>query len=224
MGTEKYSEFYNVKFENSLDYHSHYKDSFYYVHWTQIIRFLKRLDKPKILEVGCGTGQLAHYLYDEGYKEYRGFDFSEKAIKIALQRVNLDFFVGNALEESSFAGVYDTIISTEVLEHIENDRKVLENIPIGKNIIFSVPNFDEVSHVRWFRSEREIKSRYFKLVRIFEIVRVGDIYIVRGERSNFKPNFLQSILASREEIKLSTFSKRFRHRIKNIFKLKEDFC
>ncbi len=220
MGTEKSEEFYDNKFTHENDYHEHYKDSWYFVHWTQIIKYLKRFNEPKILEVGCGTGQLAEYLFDEGYKNYVGFDFSKKAIEIAQKKTNFNFFVGNALDPSSFKIDYDFIICTEVLEHIKEDFKVIENIKIGTNIIFSVPNFDEVSHVRWFLSERQIKKRYYRLINIKNITRIGNIYIVLGERDNFAPNIVQKILASREEISFESFTKRFKHRIKNMLKSK----
>ncbi|WP_375579617.1 class I SAM-dependent methyltransferase [Marivirga tractuosa] len=220
MGVEKSETFYDQKFGSELDYQNHYKNSWYYVHWTQIIKYLKKFDKPKILEVGCGTGQLAEYLSDEGYKYYCGFDFSAKAIEIAKNRINLDFFVGNALDKKSFEKDYNFIICTEVLEHIKDDYKVLNNIEVGSNIIFSVPNFDEESHVRWFLSERQIKRRYFRHIEIKDITRIGNIYIVLGIRSNFNPNILQTFFATRENISINSFTIRLKHRIKNFLKIK----
>jgi 2-polyprenyl-3-methyl-5-hydroxy-6-metoxy-1,4-benzoquinol methylase len=221
MGVEMDETYYDEKFTNFKDFQNHYKDSWYYVHWTQIIKYLRGFNQPKILEIGCGTGQLAHYLNDEGYLNYSGFDFSSKAIEIAKERVDLNFFLGNALDEASFKVDYDLIICTEVLEHIENDIIVLQNIINGKDIIFSVPNFDEKSHVRWFTSERQIKKRYYKYIDIKDITRIGNIFIVLGIKSDFSPSFFQKIFATREKISLSSFSKRIKHRVKNFLKTKK---
>jgi 2-polyprenyl-3-methyl-5-hydroxy-6-metoxy-1,4-benzoquinol methylase len=217
---EKNTEFYNIKYQNQEEYKLHYKNSWYFVHWTQIIRYLRGIDDPKILEIGCGTGQLANYLIDEGFNKYVGFDFSEEAIKIAKERINLEFFVGDALNPECFQYDYNLIICTEVLEHIKDDISVLKNIRKGSKIIFSVPNFDEESHVRWFLSERQIKLRYFKYIDILHITRVGNIYIVLGERSDFNANVFQRILATREAIGISSISKRLTHRVKNFLKIK----
>ena len=220
MGVEKKVDYYNGRFSKDVGYKMHYKDSFYYVHWTQILKFLKNQQNLSILEIGCGTGQLAHYLSDEGFKNYRGFDFSAIAIEFANRTVSSDFFVGDALDAKNYHHKYDVVICTEVLEHIKDDKQVLRNIATGAKIIFSVPNFDEQSHVRWFTSEREIKTRYFKLIDIQDIVRVGNIYIVKGIRSDFKPNFIQSFLATREKIDFTSFTKRIRHKMKNLLKIK----
>lgn len=217
---EKPPGYYDQHFEKELGYHVHYKDSFYYVHWTQVIVFLKKIQNPKILEIGCGTGQLAEYLKDEGFVDYNGFDFSPKAIALAKGRVNFNFFQGNALAKNSYNTEFNTIICLEVLEHIQRDIDVLQNIPANTGIIFSVPNFDAPSHVRWFTSERQIKARYFRYVDIKAIIRVGNIYLCRGVISPFKPGILQKLLASREEITVASFHRRILHRIKNGLKLK----
>jgi hypothetical protein len=57
-------------------------------------------------------------------------------------------------------------------------------------------------------------------VNIKEIVPIGNIYICRGVTSAFKPNLFQWVLASREDVSISSFTKRIKHRIKNALKLK----
>lgn len=48
---------------------------------------------------------------------------------------------------------------------------MLSNIRKGANILFSVPNFNSASHVRYFTSEEEVKSRYEKWIDIKEMYR-----------------------------------------------------
>lgn len=216
---EKQAEYYDEMYEEEKDYKVGYRDSFYYVHWTQVIRFLERLHKPKILEIGCGTGQLAEYIYKEGFRDYIGFDFSPKAIKMAKTRTPFEFFVGNALDPASYKKDYDTVVCLEVLEHIQEDKAVLKNIKRGTKLIFSVPNFGGPSHVRWFRTERSLKARYYKIVEINKIIRIGEIYICLGIVNPFKPNLLQRFFKTREKTGVHSFVIRIKFRLNNFFKL-----
>jgi glycosyltransferase involved in cell wall biosynthesis len=114
-----------------------------------------------VLDIGCGPGKLAPFV-----KNYSGFDFSEEAVKIAA---NPNVWVGSAYDKANFNGA-EYYICTEVLEHLD-DFKVIGNIPSGKKVIFSVPSFDDESHIRTF-NEAVIKIRYgalfdFKRIRRF---------------------------------------------------------
>ncbi|MGL1889883.1 MAG: class I SAM-dependent methyltransferase [Reichenbachiella sp.] len=214
MNSEKDAIYYDDKFSSTDKYNCDYKDSYYWVHWTQVMKFLGKNKDQNILEIGCGTGQLTEYLIDEGFHNYSGFDFSTRAVALAKERLpKSTFYVGNALDEKSFERKYETAICLEVLEHVDRDKDVLRNITIGKTVILSVPNFWVPSHVRIFNSERAIKKRYYKLINIHSIVRVGNIYIVKGDRSDFKPNFLQAFFKSRENVTISSFLKRIKHRL-----------
>jgi 2-polyprenyl-3-methyl-5-hydroxy-6-metoxy-1,4-benzoquinol methylase len=222
MKPEKPASYYDDHFESHIGFQVHYKKSYYYVHWTQVIVFLRKIAVPKILEVGCGTGQFAEYLKDEDFTDYSGFDFSSTAIEFAKRRVAMNFWQGDAHDRNNYKGEFNTLICLEVLEHIQNDLAVLSILPPKINIIFSVPNFDAPSHVRWFTSEREIKKRYFPYVDLKEIIRVGNIYLCRGVLNPFKPNLLQTLLATREAIGIGSFTKRFKHHLKNMLKLKDN--
>lgn len=217
---EKDKTYYDELFERQKFYNDHYSNVHYYVQWVQVEMILRAFKDRPILEIGCGTGQLAHMLEDLGYTNYSGFDFSEVAIKKAKERTNLPVFVGDALDPKTFERDYDAVVCLEVLEHLVNDHQVLENIKKGTLVILSVPNFDDKSHVRWFRSYYQVRSRFYKHVDIRSIRLINNIYIVVGERSDFKPNFLQRILKSREEAGLSSFTSRLRHKLLHLFKIK----
>ena len=85
---------------------------------------LSLLDKSKntcILDLGCGNGFLVNYLISQGYNAY-GTDASEKGIIIAKQ-TNLDHFFVQDLSTGKLPVElqslnFDTIISTEVIEHL----------------------------------------------------------------------------------------------------------
>jgi len=113
-----------------------------------------------VLDIGCGTAELSKYI-----KNYKGFDFSEEAVKIAN---NPNVWVGNAYDKSNYKKA-DYYVATEVFEHL-NDLKIIENIPKGQKVIFSVPSFDDPSHLRVF-TEKIVRRRYKDLFDIQKITR-----------------------------------------------------
>ncbi|MDB5136116.1 MAG: methyltransferase, partial [Mucilaginibacter sp.] len=85
---------------------------------------LSMLDKGKnscILDLGCGNGYLVNYLLKQGYNAY-GTDASENGIAIAQQENPDRFFLQDLSTgklPAKLQGLpFDTIISTEVIEHL----------------------------------------------------------------------------------------------------------
>ena len=218
--SEKGSDYYNDLFAKQQYYNDHYSNIHYYVQWVQVEMILRPFRNRPILEIGCGTGQFAQMLHDLGYTRYSGFDFSDVAIDLARKRVPLNFAVGDALDPTLYSGEYDAVVCLEVLEHLEKDHQVLENIKPGTFMVISVPNFDDRSHVRWFRSPYQIRKRFYRHMRIDHIRFVNNIYIVSGERSDFKPNLLQRIFKTRTEEGLGRIFERLRYRLVHLFKIK----
>lgn len=185
---ERGVEYYNKVFEEKKIFHAHYTSSPYYGVWTVILDRLRRIEKVSILEIGCGTGQLAWALYDSDLaNKYVGFDLSEVAIKYArLNCPRLKFFVANAIETNLYEIInYNVIISTEFLEHVERDLDVIKSIRGGTIFIGSVPNYPFRSHVRHFSSMTEVINRYSKYFSSFEVIPIRvyetkTIYLFQG--------------------------------------------
>jgi len=135
---------------------------------------LRRLGSRSVLEVGCGTGAFAHLLMDRTTVPYMGFDFSAVAVEKARERTGNAgvFFVGDACNRASYLHPYDTIVCTEVLEHVEDDLGAVANWQTGAKCVCSVPNFDAESHVRFFRDEKEVLARYGDQIAIRQIARI----------------------------------------------------
>lgn len=112
-----------------------------------------------VLDLGCGTAEMQKYV-----KDYHGIDFSKEAVKIAN---NSSVKVGNILEEP--LGDYDTYLLLEVLEHINEDKGLLERIPSGKQVILSVPSFADPSHVRIY-DRLMVTERYKDLLDIQQVI------------------------------------------------------
>ncbi len=175
-GREYGAGFYDRAYREVAEYHVPYNQSRYYFLWTVIVDRTRRDRLRRVLEIGCGPGQLATFLLDQGIEEYVGLDFSPQAIEIARSNApRARFVVDDARTTEVYNEVeYDVIICTEVLEHIENDLVVLSRFGPGKRCLCSVPNFPEDSHVRHFADAGEVADRYQRFFRELDVMTLLD--------------------------------------------------
>jgi 2-polyprenyl-3-methyl-5-hydroxy-6-metoxy-1,4-benzoquinol methylase len=138
--------------------------------WLDLYQMTLTLLPPNdvsIVDLGCGTGRFAKLLQLNGYTRYLGIDFSARRIEEARSYVPaFRFEVGNVLDPSlrSLWQGYDVFVLTEVLEHIEDDRALIQSIPEGRLVVFSVPNFNSAGHVRRFEGHEQVRARYRDLL------------------------------------------------------------
>ena len=78
----------------------------------------------KIYEIGYGAGEIFR-LYKEMGLRVHGYDFSEYAYKYASQNYQDDQIV-LFQEKPKPQNQYDFVVACEVLEHIEDDLKMLK--------------------------------------------------------------------------------------------------
>ena len=126
----------------------------------------------QLVEFGCGMGQLANLLFDNGYNNYTGVDISSVAIEQACsmnERHKNCFVCDDAFHYLLETHLdEDTVyICLEMLEHIVNDLELVNLLPSGSKLIFSLPSFKSFNHVRWFSGMDEIVDRY-KCLNIIE--------------------------------------------------------
>lgn len=143
-----------------------YLRPFYYPHrwgwlarWAAIAELI--YEEDKILEIGCGSGQLANLLFMQNKRKYLGFDFSEEGIKVceSLGLEPMEFCISNAYDYPYKIDNYDVIIICEVLEHLQ-DFKILELIKKGTKIVGSLPDFPAENHLFHINNPKEIYDRY----------------------------------------------------------------
>lgn len=173
------------------NYHRHYKQSFYYPSWQQAMSYLLPLNRDtSILEIGCGPGQFANMLFDNGFTNYIGFDYAAEGVALAKQnnpeRAN-QFVVGDAFQTELMEKEYGLVICFEVLEHVQNDLELLQRIRPGTRMLLSVPNFNDPYHVRFFKNEGEVRERYSQVIRISDIsvsmlTQTNCLYYIWGEK------------------------------------------
>src|SRR5690349_110334 len=75
---------------------------------------LRGIDQQaRVLEIGCGSGELLAFLQSRGFLNAHGIDISPEQVALARAR-GVDAEVGDALRTS---GSYALIIAVDVLEH-----------------------------------------------------------------------------------------------------------
>jgi SAM-dependent methyltransferase len=165
------ADFYNDAYENEQEYRKPYRTSRYYFVWTVIADRLRRAHSRGVLEIGCGSGQLAQLMRDQKVPNYLGFDFSSAAIALASANSEQTFVVADAKTTDLFTThEYDTVVCTEVLEHVDFDLDILDRIPAGTRCICSVPSFPYISHVRHFETAEAVTERYESMFDGFDVL------------------------------------------------------
>jgi len=93
--------------------------------------------KLKIIDLGCGTGELAIALLKEGHTLV-GIDNAPKMIQGAVQNLNkaeikktkneADLFKVCDLEDAELLGTFDAVTATGVIEYLDSDEKFLKTV------------------------------------------------------------------------------------------------
>jgi 2-polyprenyl-3-methyl-5-hydroxy-6-metoxy-1,4-benzoquinol methylase len=93
--------------------------------------FCNRIDKSEqVVDVGCGIGFLAHDIAEKSGAHVYGIDISRENIKTARKKFSherVKYVVGDALKDLP-EGKYDTVVLSNVLEHIEHRVSFLKGI------------------------------------------------------------------------------------------------
>jgi 2-polyprenyl-3-methyl-5-hydroxy-6-metoxy-1,4-benzoquinol methylase len=170
-GAEQPAEFYDERYHAADNLRVHYTESTYYPVWVLLAERIRRVGASSVLDIGCGPGQLANLLRDQGLAAYIGLDFSSARIRRArVVCPDFEFVAEDVFETHLFdSHDYDCILTTEFLEHVERDLDVLKRVKPGTVVFATVPNFPSTGHVRYFRSIEEVRDRYAHIFRSLRI-------------------------------------------------------
>jgi len=124
--------------------------------WLWLKKFLPAtLNNEKILDVGCGSGAYCFAACNLGYESV-GISWDKKNNDIAVARSNIIGFstkctfnvidVRNLELESQLFNQFDLVINTENIEHIIDDKKLINNIysclKPGGRLLLTAPNIN----------------------------------------------------------------------------------
>jgi len=171
---ERGPEWYDRAFDLSDLWKHHYTESGSYPMCSVIADRIVRRGVRSVLELGCGSGQLAALLRDKGIESYVGLDFSLKRIEQA-RRVCPEFLFHAEdvlTSERLPQGGYDAVVANAFLEHVEADTWIVERVRPHTLFLGSVPNFPAPSHVRHFNDEAEVAQRYQRFFSDFRTDRI----------------------------------------------------
>ncbi len=95
-----------------------------------------------VLDLGCGDGALLAYLAEAKHVQAVGVDVSQKAVERARSR-GVQAYVADITEEGYRPQqVYDYVLLSEVLEHLEDPEDLLLRLKgfVRRGLLVSVPN------------------------------------------------------------------------------------
>lgn len=109
-----------------------------------LVREVKELKPKTVLDVGCGEGFTLEQLRLAGIgKRLEGVDFLPRAIELGRkEHPELDLKVGDIFDLKYKDSSFDVVICSEVLEHVPEPEKGLEELVrvSKKYCVVSVPN------------------------------------------------------------------------------------
>ena len=131
----------------------------YLVKRQVILEYLPTCSGDRILEVGCGCGDLLHVLERRGYRGV-GIDISEEALALAASGLSGDGFTVSCSTPEELSEEFDVVVASEVMEHYQDDLGFLgqlrDRLRVGGLLLLTVPahmkdwgpNDDSCGHVR----------------------------------------------------------------------------
>jgi SAM-dependent methyltransferase len=152
-------------------------------------REIRRLDLPpgtRALDIGTGTGANLRLLRELGLGEVVGVDASPEAIRYCAAKGLGPVRFGDICALPLEDGTFDLVLATDVIEHVDDDGKALEEIRRvlrpGGRLLLTVPAFpslwglqDKVSHHR----------RRYRMGPLLHRLAAADLRVRRGYHVNW---------------------------------------
>lgn len=126
-----------------------------------VFKTIKKQPKnAKILDTACSGGVLVKALVEKGYTDVSGLDISSEAVEACEKKGLSNIFCRDAVDTKLEDQQFDVIIASDVLEHIEDEKKAMNEWyrilkPHGTLIII-VPAF------QFLWGDSDVLDRHFR--------------------------------------------------------------
>lgn len=155
------------------------------------IKLFNKSTDIKILDIGCGTGDLIRECEKNGYRDVKGIEFSSYAANLARKKCAADIITGDFLSHNFNKEKFNVITANEVIEHIRDPHKFFAKVRYllskGGLFIYYTGNINSmdarISGKRWhylqpeghiFYYSPETIEKYFDSVGLIS-VKVSDL-------------------------------------------------
>lgn len=182
--------FLGSKDEQSLERQELLKRATARLYLDALMPFIQR-PKPKLLEIGCGSGDFLIEARSRGF-EVEGLEYSEHAVNHANARLGGRAVRAGSPEEKCLPdATYDIIAAFDVVEHLRNPRRSIENLRVALRpqglLAIVTPSLDSWSRQllgrRWIEYKTEHLT-YFSRKSIGQLLERAGFKIIQ-----FFPNY-----------------------------------
>ena len=139
----------HIQYTPNSNYYPRYNQSWINATLRLIKTFVnpsKLLKKPKVLDIGCGRGEILRDLSKSGYDCF-GVDFDEECVKMSSAYAKVIHSDVTAMDEIFENDFFDIVVMVHILEHTINPSEVIEKAKsiTNKFIVIAVPNLSSSS-------------------------------------------------------------------------------
>jgi SAM-dependent methyltransferase len=96
------------------------------------VGLVRSFDRPRVLDVGCGSGRVGEDVLEAGAGEYLGIDFSAPMIELAEQRLGrfegkTRLITGDFLQ-TELAGPFDVILALGLFDYTDEPQRFIRRM------------------------------------------------------------------------------------------------
>ena len=127
----------------------------------------------KVLDVGCGDGELMDYIYNNITKDIRGIEISKKNVQKCIER-GLTVIEGDAekdLKQFPNCSFEYVILSQTLQAFLDPENVINELLRVGKKAIVTIPNFG-FFHLLTNMNNYLVNIKLFQLSYYFSITKI----------------------------------------------------